>query len=140
MASGFEVRPASGTWVVRACGAVLGESDSALQLLERGHEPVINFPRIDVAMQFLDQSSAVTTCPWKGDATHYSIATTERTLRDAAWSYEAPHASAAAIKEHAAFHPRNGTAIEQLRNLRCLGRRWRRAVTWAMYPNIDIPG
>ena len=110
----FEVRPASGTWVGRAGGAVLGESDSALQLLEGDHAPVIYFPRIDIAMEFLDRSSKVTTCPWKGDAAHYSIATTDTTLRDVAWSYEAPRDSAAAIKDHVAFYRHDEIAVEQL--------------------------
>ncbi|MDE0695354.1 MAG: DUF427 domain-containing protein [Boseongicola sp.] len=114
MAKRFEVRPASGTWVVRARGAVLGESDSALEMVESEHAPVIYFPRTDIAMEFLDRSSKVTTCPWKGDAAHYSIATTDTTLRDVAWSYEAPLDSAAAIKNHVAFYPHDEIAVERL--------------------------
>ena len=65
-------------------------------------------------MEFLDQSSKVTTCPWKGDATHYSIVTTFTTLRDVAWSYRTPHDSVSAIKDHVAFYPHDEIAIERL--------------------------
>ena len=114
MAKDIEIRPATGTWVVCAGGAVLGESGSALELIEGDRAPVIYFPRMEVAMEFLDQSSKVTTCPCKGDATHYSIVTTFTTLRDVAWSYLAPHDSASAIKHHVAFYPHDEIAIEQL--------------------------
>ena len=49
MANDIEVRPATGTWVVRAGGAVLGESSSALELIEGDRAPVIYFPRMEVA-------------------------------------------------------------------------------------------
>ena len=114
MAKDIEVRPATGTWVVRAGGAVLGESGSALELIEGDRAPVIYFPRMEVAMEFLDQSSKVTTCPWKGDATHYSIVTTFTTLKDVAWSYRTPHDSASAIKDHIAFYRHDEIAIERL--------------------------
>lgn len=114
MANHFEVRPASGTWVVRAGGAVLGESGSALKLLEGDYAPVIYFPRIDIATEFLDRSSKVTTCPWKGDAAHYSIVTASTTPRNMAWSYEAPCDPATAIKGHVAFYPHDEIAIERL--------------------------
>ena len=96
----------------RRC-AVLGESNSALELIEGDRAPVIYFPRMEVAMEFHDQSCKVATCAWKGDATHYSIITTFTTLRDVAWSYRAPHDSASAIKDHIAFNPHDEIAIER---------------------------
>ena len=47
------IRPATGTWVVRAGGAVLGESIQALEMTEGDYPPVIYFPRTDIAMAFL---------------------------------------------------------------------------------------
>lgn len=43
MADHIIIRPATGTWVVRAGGAVLGESTQALELIEEDREPVIYF-------------------------------------------------------------------------------------------------
>ena len=65
MAKHITIKPAEGTWVVRAGGAVLGESDNALELTESGYPPVIYFPREDIAMEFLDASEKKTECPYK---------------------------------------------------------------------------
>lgn len=105
MADHITITPGEGTWVVRAGGAVLGESASVLELREGGHEAVIYFPRADVAMAFLDRSETSTRCPHKGDASYFSIVTKSETLPDAVWSYEAPREGVAAIREHLAFMP-----------------------------------
>ena len=46
------IRKAPGNWTVRAGGAVIGESSNALELSEGDLEPVIYFPRSDIAMAF----------------------------------------------------------------------------------------
>lgn len=103
MTDHITIAPAGGTWVVRAGGAVIGESADALELREGGHEPVIYFPRGDVAMAFLDPSEKGTHCPHKGDARYFSIATRSTTLPDAVWSYEDPKDGVAEIAGHLAF-------------------------------------
>ena len=108
------IRPATGTWVVRAGGAVLGESDRALALSEGDYPTVIYFPRDDIAMEFLDQSDKITTCPHKGDATHFSIVTKSRVLDDAAWSYDAPKPDVAEIAGHLAFYDREEVTVEEV--------------------------
>ena len=50
MSDHITITPAQGTWVVRAGGAVLGETTGALELREGDHAPVIYFPRGDIAM------------------------------------------------------------------------------------------
>jgi uncharacterized protein (DUF427 family) len=54
-----------------------------------------------------------THCPYKGDAAYWSIRSDERTVENAVWSYEAPYAGVAAIKEHLAFYPDRVDAIEE---------------------------
>ena len=107
------IRPAEGTWVVRAGGAVIGESTNALTLQEGDYDPVTYFPRADIAMAFLDASDKRTTCPHKGEASYFSIVTRSSTLRDAAWSYEDPKPDVAAIRGHIAFYP-SEIAVEQV--------------------------
>lgn len=114
MGNTMTIRKADGTWVVRAGGAVLGETHNALELNEDGLDTVIYFPREDVAMAFLDKTEKVTHCPLKGDATHYSIVTKSTTLTDAAWSYEAPMENASRIKGYMAFYKSDKLAVEQL--------------------------
>lgn len=114
MGTKLTIRKADGTWVVRAGGAVLGETQNALELNEEGQPPVIYFPRGDIAMAFLDKTSKLAPCPLKGDATHYSIVTKSTTLDDAAWSYESPLPEAERIKDYMAFYKSDKLAVERL--------------------------
>jgi len=104
MSPTITIRNAPGTWVVRAGGAVIGESHRALELTEGDREPVIYFPRADIAMAFLDASATRTTCPWKGEASYFTIHTKSGKLKDAAWSYEAPKPGVERIAGHLAFY------------------------------------
>jgi len=100
--------------VVRAGGAVLGESTNALELREGSYPPVVYFPRDDIAMDFLDASDKVTTCPHKGEAHYFSVVTKSTTLKDAVWSYETPLDGVAAIAGHLAFYTGDLIAVEEL--------------------------
>ncbi|MCE0505369.1 MULTISPECIES: DUF427 domain-containing protein [unclassified Roseivivax] len=114
MSKDIAIRPAEGTWVVRAGGAVLGESANALELSEEGHPFVIYFPRKDIGMAFLDRTDTTTTCPKKGTANYYSIMSKSKTYEDAVWTYEDPKEGVAEIKDHLAFHVQDGVTVEQL--------------------------
>ncbi|EAQ12012.1 MULTISPECIES: DUF427 domain-containing protein [Maritimibacter] len=112
MADHIKIRKATGKWVVRAGGAVLGETQNALELIEGDYAPVIYFPREDIAMSFLDASDTKTHCPWKGDASYYSIPTKSTVIKDAAWSYEDPKDDMAQIKGYLAFYTDRVTVEE----------------------------
>lgn len=113
MANNISIRAASGTWVVRAGGAVLGESAQALELIEGDYDPVIYFPASDLATAFLDASDTTSHCPHKGDASYYSIQTKSVLIKDAGWEYKNPNADVAQIAGHIAFFP-DKVAVEQL--------------------------
>ncbi len=114
MAPQITIRKADGTWSVRAGGAVLGESNNALELIEGDYPPVIYFPRDDIAMAFLDSSEKSTNCPHKGDASYFSVVTKSTTLNDVVWSYENPQEGVARIKDHLAFYTNGDVTVEQL--------------------------
>ena len=114
MADHITVKSAPGTWSVRAGGAVLGETSAALELTEGDYNPVVYFPRGDIAMAFLDASDKTSHCPHKGDATYFSIVTKSTTLHNAAWSYEDPSAAVSQIKGYLAFYPMDGVTVEQI--------------------------
>lgn len=99
------IRPATGRYTIRAKGAILGETSRAVELIEGGRAPVVYVPREDMAMAFLDPSDRQTTCPHKGVASYYSVATPEGRLQDVVWSYEDPKAGAEGIKGYLAFYP-----------------------------------
>lgn len=114
MADHIKIRAAEGTWVVRAGGAVIGESTSALELSEGSYPPVIYFPRSDIAMAFLEPTDRETTCPHKGAARHFSIVTKSTVLENAAWSYETPKDDVADIAGHLAFYASEQVAVERV--------------------------
>jgi uncharacterized protein (DUF427 family) len=100
--------------VVRLGGHALADTRRALTLREAGHAPVQYIPREDVDTALLRPSAHRTRCPWKGEATHVSVALPGgRRAENAAWSYEAPFPAVAAIAGHLAFYPGRVDAIEE---------------------------
>ncbi|NCO85305.1 MAG: DUF427 domain-containing protein [Rhodobacterales bacterium] len=113
MSDYITIRPSHGHWVIRAGGAVLGETRAALELVE-GHNPaVIYFPRSDVAMAFLEPSATRSTCPHKGEASYFSIIANSGAIKDAVWSYETPKPGVEAIAGYLAFYT-NKVVVEQI--------------------------
>lgn len=112
--SKITITHAEGTWVVRAGGAVIGESANALELVEGERPFVIYFPREDIATAFLDKTAYETTCPLKGVASYYSIMSKSKTYANAVWSYEDPKPEVAQIKGYLAFDVQDGVAVEQV--------------------------
>jgi uncharacterized protein (DUF427 family) len=107
------IRKATGTWIVRAGGAIMGESSNALELVEGDYPPVIYFPREDIAMAFLDASDKTSHCPRKGDARYFSVVTKSRTLENVVWSYEEPNEAVEKLRNYLAFHNVDEVTIEQ---------------------------
>ncbi len=112
MADHIKIRELKGTFVVRAGGAIIGESERVLELTEGSYPPVHYFPRADIAMGLLDPSDRRTTCPWKGEASYYSIQTKSALLSEAVWSYEAPKPGLERIAGYLAFYPDRVTVEE----------------------------
>lgn len=102
--SRITIKPASGTWVVRAGGAVIAESDNALELHEGDYPVTIYFPREDVAMAFLDASDQRSTCPFKGEASYFGIAAKSGVIENAVWTYEEPLDSVSEIAGYLSFY------------------------------------
>lgn len=98
------IKPADGTWVARAGGAVIAETENALIMSEGDYPEVTYFPRGDVAMAFLDASDTQSTCPFKGEANYFGIAAKSGLIKDAVWSYEAPLDSVKEITGYLAFY------------------------------------
>ena len=61
------------------------------------------FPRQSVNEEYLVESTTVTVCPWKGEASYYDIIVDDRANKDAAWYYPEPKEEAELIKDYVAF-------------------------------------
>ena len=66
----------------------------------------------DVDMALLARTGHATYCPYKGDCAYYSIPSGGERSTNAAWTYEAPYAAVARIKDHLAFYSDRVDAIE----------------------------
>ena len=104
MSDHIKITKASGTYSIRAAGAVLGESANVLILTEGDMDPVLYVPRPDLAMAFFDKTDHSTHCPHKGDASYYTLQAKSGPIVNAAWSYEDPIAGMEQIAGHLAFN------------------------------------
>jgi uncharacterized protein (DUF427 family) len=98
--------------VVTVAGRIIADTREALTLNESHYAAVQYIPRKDVDMTLLARSDHTTYCPYKGDASYFSIPIGDDRSIDAIWTYEAPYAAVADIKDHLAFYPDRVDAIE----------------------------
>jgi uncharacterized protein (DUF427 family) len=99
--------------VVKVAGRIVADTRDALILREASYAPVQYIPRKDVDMTLLAQTDHTTYCPYKGDCAYFSIPLGGGRATNAAWSYEAPYAAVAVIKDHLAFYPDRVDAIKE---------------------------
>lgn len=100
-------RPAGEHVQVSFNGEVIADTTDAVRLEEPhvGHvvAPVVYyFPRKDVKMERLVRTDHHTDCPFKGQASYYSL---KDGPENAVWTYEQPYDEMLAIKDHLAFYP-----------------------------------
>lgn len=105
MADHIKITPAPGAYVVAAGAEELGRTEHALHLKEGSYPTATYVPRADVDMSRLEPSARRTSCPWKGEASYYSVRTAGGLLENAVWSYEAPLEDMAEIRGMLAFYP-----------------------------------
>lgn len=61
------------------------------------------FPKDAVRWDHLVPSDRTSSCPWKGQATYFSVNVDGATNADAAWQYREPKEAAAAVRDRIAF-------------------------------------
>lgn len=79
-------------------GVVLAESDHT-EIVEGNHY----FPPESIKREYFRESDTQTFCPWKGQASYYSVEINGQVNRNAAWYYPNPKEAAKNIKDHIAF-------------------------------------
>jgi uncharacterized protein (DUF427 family) len=103
----IETKPAKQRVRVTLNGEVIADTKDAVELMESKSKstvaPVVYYiPRKDVKMDRLVRSSHKTHCPFKGDASYFSL---KDGAENAVWSYEQPYDEMMAIKDRLAFYP-----------------------------------
>lgn len=88
---------------VKFGGEVIAVSQNTLVLKEAHCADVYYFPITDVRMVFLKPTATSSHCPYKGEASYWSIHTAQKELINAAWSYPHPLKGCSLIKDQIAF-------------------------------------
>ncbi|MEM6516207.1 MAG: DUF427 domain-containing protein [Bacteroidota bacterium] len=77
---------------------VIAESN-ATEIVENNHY----FPENSINRDYFKSSNSKTTCPWKGEASYYTLVVDGKENIDAAWFYPDPKEAAKNIQNHVAF-------------------------------------
>jgi uncharacterized protein (DUF427 family) len=94
-------------------GRVIANTVQALTVFEATLPPVLYIPREDTDMTLLARSDHKSHCPYKGDASYFTVSVGDQTAENAAWSYEQPFPAMSRIAGRLAFYPRHVDAIEE---------------------------
>jgi uncharacterized protein (DUF427 family) len=96
------LRPAGKRVRVTVNGEVIADSRDAIEMQEGKYPAVYYLPRKDAKMERLARTDHRTRCPFKGDASYFSIVDGPQ---NAAWSYERPYDEMLEIRDLLAFYP-----------------------------------
>ena len=108
----ISIEPNPARVIVSIAGRIIADTRNALTLKEASYAAVQYIPKNDVDTTLLERTDHQTYCPYKGDCSYYSIPVGGKRSVNAVWTYEAPYAAVAAIKDHVAFYPDRVDAIE----------------------------
>jgi class 3 adenylate cyclase/uncharacterized protein (DUF427 family) len=113
MAAEYEIRfePCPRRVRVEYNGTWVADSQRVIIVHETRQAPAYYFPREDVQLRLLEKTAQVTHCPFRGNATYWTLRTAGGVAENAAWSYEEPYAEGAPIKAHVCFDPQRVSAI-----------------------------
>ncbi len=101
----IDIVPSSTRVVVTSGDATIADTTDALRLQESTYPPVYYLPPDAVNWEVLQRTDTHTYCPYKGEASYYSVHTSEGTIEDAVWTYEDPYPAVSQIARHLAFYP-----------------------------------
>ena len=99
------LEPARRRWRAEFNNHVIADSNSALILREADYRPVVYFPRADVGMEYMGRTEHHTHCPYKGDASYFTLSMDGDILENGVWTYERPFEAMEAIAGRVAFYP-----------------------------------
>ena len=93
-------------------GKVVADTKRALVLQEAAYKPVFYIPREDAQTALFERTANSTHCPYKGDASYYTIKVDGREAENAIWSYETPFPAMSEITGYLAFYPNRVDTID----------------------------
>ena len=94
--------------VVRTGDQVIAETNRALTLHEATSGPVQYVPLADVDAAVVRPTDHGTYCPYKGEASYYTVTTPAGELENVIWTYDEPYDAVSEIAGHVAFYTNRG--------------------------------
>lgn len=88
----------------RFAGEEIVDSRHVKMLHEHAHLPIYYFPRDEVRMDLLEPTDHSTRCPFKGDASYWSVRVGDRVAENAVWGYPDPIDEAPPLADYLAFY------------------------------------
>jgi uncharacterized protein (DUF427 family) len=85
-------------------GEIVADSRATLTVRETKHEPVVYFPREDVRFEALERTDHKSFCPFKGEASYWTLRVADRAEENAVRSYEDPFDEVAGLEDYVAFY------------------------------------
>lgn len=101
----IEISPFGGRVRVRFGGELVADSSHALVLEEASYPPVFYIPRADARMAHFAPTDRRSHCPYKGDASYFTLTGNGVRAENAVWSYADPYPAVREIAGHLAFYP-----------------------------------
>ena len=84
---------------------MIADSARTLVVRETKHDPVVYFPREDVRLDAMQRTEHETFCPFKGEASYWTLRVGDRVEENAVWTYEDPFDEVAGLKDYVSFYP-----------------------------------
>jgi uncharacterized protein (DUF427 family) len=84
-------------------GKTVADSSEVVTVREPPYAPVYYIPRRDIRMDELERTTHASYCPFKGEASYWSVRVGDRVAENAAWSYESPYDEVVGIAGLVAF-------------------------------------
>ena len=100
----IEVEPSPRQVVVVFNGETVADTRAALLVRETRLPAVYYLPRDDVRMDLMQRTEYHTHCPFKGNASYFTLVVGDHVAENAVWSYEDPLPEVAELGGYVAFY------------------------------------
>jgi len=97
---------------VTFAGVTIADSTAALRVEETGHEPVHYIPEKDLRLDLIRPTEHHTRCPYKGEASYWTIEAGGKRSENAIWAYPTPYDEVPGLAGHYAFY---GSRVDSIK-------------------------
>ena len=100
----LELMPSAKRVRVKFGGETIIDSTNAVLMLENTYIPIYYFPWQDFKAEFAEKTAHRSHCPFKGDASYWTLKAGGKSAENAVWGYETPYDEVQQLAGHVAFY------------------------------------